>query len=578
MHDASDLGVVAAPAVGLRARGWGWRHSGRTAWALRGVDLDIAPGERVLLLGPSGAGKSTLLAAAAGLLDDGAGESEGVLEVDGLDARAARTAPGAPGTSRTGLLLQDPDAQTVLARCGDDVAFGLENHGLPAELIWPRVDDALRLVGFPYDRAHATSALSGGERQRLALAGVVAMRPGLLMLDEPTAMIDPDGARLLVESVAGVVGLSPHAGSLRSTVIVVEHRVEQWLGVVDRVVVLEAAGGVIADGPALDVLAEQGPELFRLGVWVPPRFRAGAGGPARSAEATGAAVPRGETVPRDAAVAGGETEWAGATSVAGSPGTSEPGRTIGSDGPARSLPALTARDLAVRRGRLAPVLTGVDLDVVPGEVLFLTGPNGSGKSTLALALAGLTAPAGGELVAIPELAGAVGPHPVRWRARDLVTRIGTVFQEPQHQFVAGSVQAELAVGPRQARVAAPDAARRCAEVLGRLRLGALALANPFTLSGGEQRRLSVATALVTRPGVLVLDEPTFGQDAVTWAVLVDLLRELLGSGTAIVCATHDRDLVETFVDEGRGRELRVGDGTVRPVAPTVAPIAAVVAG
>ncbi len=534
MRDASDVGVIATPAVGLRARGWGWRHSGRNAWALRGVDLDVAPGERVLLLGPSGAGKSTLLAAAAGLLDDGAGESEGVLEVDGLDARVARTAPGVPGTSRTGLLLQDPDAQTVLARCGDDVAFGLENHGLPVELIWPRVDEALRLVGFPYGRAHSTSALSGGERQRLALAGVVAMRPGLLMLDEPTAMIDPDGARLLVESVAGVVGLSPHAGPLSSTVIVVEHRVEQWLGVVNRVVVLEAGGGVIADGPALDVLADQGPELFRLGVWVPRRFRA------RAAGATGAVTSD------DAARVPRMTTRA---------------------------PVLGARDLSVRRGRLAPVLTGVDLDIVPGEVLFLTGANGSGKSTLALALAGLTAPAGGELTATRELAGTVGPHPVRWRARDLVTRIGTVFQEPQHQFVAGSVEAELAVGPQQARVDAAEGARRCAEVLGRLRLGALALANPFTLSGGEQRRLSVATALVTRPGVLVLDEPTFGQDAVTWAVLVDLLRELLGSGTAIVCATHDRDLVETFVDEGRGRELRVGDGTVGSVSPGVATVA-----
>ena len=564
MHDASDLGVVAASAVGLRARGWGWRHSGRKAWALRGVDLDVAPGERVLLLGPSGAGKSTLLAAAAGLLDDGAGEAEGALEVDGLDARAARTAPGVPGTSRTGLLLQDPDAQTVLARCGDDVAFGLENHGLPAELIWPRVDEAMTLVGFPYGRAHATSALSGGERQRLALAGVVAMRPGLLLLDEPTAMVDPDGARLLVESVAGVVGLSPHARSLSSTVIVVEHRVEQWLDVVNRVVVLEAGGGVIADGPALDVLADQGPELFRLGVWVPRRFRARAAG----AAGTGA-------VARMTGAVGA----VGAAGTAGAAGEAKTGGAVTSDDAARAsratarAPVLSARDLAVRRGRLAPVLTGVDVDVVPGEVLFLTGVNGSGKSTLALALAGLTAPVGGELTAMPELAGAAGPHPVRWRARDLVTRIGTVFQEPQHQFVAGSVEAELAVGPHQARVDAADAARRCAEVLGRLRLGALALANPFTLSGGEQRRLSVATALVTRPGVLVLDEPTFGQDAVTWAVLVDLLRELLETGTAIVCATHDRDLVETFVDEGRGRELRVGEGTVQPVSSGIATVA-----
>jgi len=480
-----------------------------------------------------------------------------VLEVDGLDARAARTYPGVPGTSRTGLLLQDPDAQTVLARCGDDVAFGLENHGMPAAQIWPRVDEALRLVGFPYGREHATSALSGGERQRLALAGVVAIRPGLLMLDEPTAMIDPDGARMLVGSVAGVVGLgSQAAGTLPATVIVVEHRVEQWLGVANRVVVLEPGGGVIADGPALEVLADRGPELFRLGVWVPRRFRARVPG-------TGASVRSDDVAPDGWAAPGASDVPVG---CAGPDAREVPERAAGA-GAARPTcePVLRARDLAVRRARLAPVLTGVDLDVARGEIVFLTGVNGSGKSTLALTLAGLSAPAAGELVASPELAAAAGQYPVRWRARDLVSRIGTVFQEPQHQFVAGTVEAELAVGPRQAGIAAEVGARRCAETLGRLRLGALSLANPFTLSGGEQRRLSVATALVTRPRVLVLDEPTFGQDAVTWAVLVDLLRELLGSGTAIVCATHDRDLVEAFVDEGRGRELRVEDGTVRPV-------------
>lgn len=519
----------AAPAGGLIARGWGWRHSGRKAWALRGVDLDVAPGERVLLLGPSGAGKSTLLAAAAGLLDGGAGEAEGELLTGGLDARVARQTGTEPGVSRTGLLLQDPDAQTVLARCGDDVAFGLENHGLRADLIWPRVEAALRAVGFPYGREHGTGTLSGGERQRLALAGAVAMRPGLLMLDEPTAMIDPDGARMLVGAVARVLrGADRGAqgeGASSATLIVVEHRVEQWLGLVTRVVVLEPGGGVVADGPALEVLAEQGPALFRQGVWVPRRFR-----PAPQA--------RREPVPGDRAL------------------------------------VLRARGLAVRRATLPPVLTGVDLDVRAGEALFLSGPNGAGKSTLALALAGLTAPEAGDLAATPALAAGAGPHPVRWRARDLVTRIGVVFQEPQHQFVAATVQAELAVGPRRAGVSAQEIAVRTADVLTRLRLDRLARANPFTLSGGEQRRLSVATALVTRPKVLVLDEPTFGQDSRTWTELVDLLRELLDVGTALVCATHDRDLVDTFVAEGRARELRVADGAVREVVAPAKPAAA----
>ncbi|RYV52722.1 ABC transporter ATP-binding protein [Pengzhenrongella frigida] len=522
--------VLAAPGVRLTARGWGWRHSGRKAWALRGVDLDIAPGERVLLLGPSGAGKSTLLAAAAGLLDAGAGESVGQLCLDGLDARLARLAGTGPGESRTGLLLQDPDAQTVLARCGDDVAFGLENHALPAELIWPRVDAALRAVGFPYDRAHSTATLSGGERQRLALAGVVAMRPGLLMLDEPTAMIDPDGARMLVRSVERV--LTRQATAAAATLIVVEHRVEQWLGLVTRIVVLEPGGGVLADGPVLEVLADQGPELFRHGVWVPPRFRPAA--PVRRVPAPATAT---------------------ATATA----------------PVEGAVLLHARGLAVRRGRRPPVLSDVDLEVRAGQALFLTGPNGAGKSTLALALAGLTAPAAGEVVAEAMLAGGAGPHPVTWRARELVTRIGMVFQEPQHQFVAATVEAELAVGPNRAGMDPADTAARTTAVLVRLRLDRLAQANPFTLSGGEQRRLSVATALVTRPTLLVLDEPTFGQDSRTWAELVDLLRELLDAGTALVCATHDRELVDVFVAEGRARELRVAGGTVQPVGAPSAP-------
>jgi energy-coupling factor transporter ATP-binding protein EcfA2 len=541
MRDESDSPI---PAVGLTARRWGWRHSGRKAWALRGVDLDIGPGERVLLLGPSGAGKSTLLAAAAGLLDGGAGDAEGELLVGGVDARVARTTGSEPGVSRTGLLLQDPDSQTVLARCGDDVAFGLENHGLPAERIWPRVDEALRLVGFPFGREHATSALSGGERQRLALAGVVAMRPGLLLLDEPTAMVDPEGAQLIVRSVARTIGMGPDRGApsgawvqehtdrtaSSATLIIVEHRVEQWLGLVTRIVVLEPGGGVVADGPALEVLADQGPALFRTGVWVPRRFR-----PAPTARR----VPSGS----DRVVSG-----------------------------SRGAVVLQARGLAVARGKRPPVLTDVDLDVREGEALFLTGRNGAGKSTLALALGGLAMPAAGTLSAAPALAGGAGPNPIRWPARELVTRIGTVFQEPQHQFVAGTVEAELGVGPRRVGVSTLETAARTAEMLTRLHLERLALANPFTLSGGEQRRLSVATALVTRPKMLVLDEPTFGQDARTWSELVDLLRDLLDAGTALVCATHDRDLVDVFLAEGRARELRVADGGAHVADDVAAPV------
>jgi energy-coupling factor transport system ATP-binding protein len=492
--------------VRLQARGWGWRHAARKAWAVRGLDLTVQPGERVLLLGASGAGKSTLLAGIAGLLDpQHSGDEEGELLLDGVPARAARLAAVEHGRARTGLLLQDPQAQTVLARCGDDVAFGLENHAVPAADIWPRVDAALRDVGFRYGRAHPTVALSGGERQRLALAGVLALAPDLLLLDEPTAMLDPDGAELVRASVAAVL-----AGSAASCLLV-EHRVEPWLPLIDRVVVLAAGGGVLADGRPEEVFEAAATELADGGVWLP--------GLARRLSASLAARP---------AAAGGEQ-------------------------------LIEARALAAGRRKHPPVLTGVNLTLARGRAACLTGPNGSGKSTLALTVAGLAPVLDGELVAAPGLARGVGGQPYRWRARELVSRIGTVFQDPQHQFVAPTVRAELEVGPRQARgTAGPPRDRTVDDLLERLQLAHLARANPFTLSGGEQRRLSVATVLATAPDLLVLDEPTFGQDARTWEQLVSLLLELLDAGTGTLVATHDLELAAVLGAASRGESLELG--------------------
>jgi energy-coupling factor transporter ATP-binding protein EcfA2 len=176
----------------------------------------------------------------------------------------------------------------------------------------------------------------------------------------------------------------------------------------------------------------------------------------------------------------------------------------------------------------------------------LTGPNGAGKSTLALTLGGLLPPRAGAVVAGPGLARGLGDAPVRWRSRELLTRIGTVFQEPGHQFVASTVRAELAIGPRAIGLPEQEVARRADEVMHRLRLDHLAAANPFTLSGGEARRLSVGAALATRPAVVILDEPTFGQDRLGWVELVRLLHELVVGGTTLLSVTHDRAFRDTL--------------------------------
>ncbi|MUN62078.1 ATP-binding cassette domain-containing protein [Kocuria sediminis] len=502
-------GTPTAAGARVEARGFGWHHPGREAPALQGVDLVVEPGERVLLLGPSGAGKSTFLHALAGVLHDDDGLSRhGELLLDGTDPDRAR--------GRAGLVQQDPESQVVLSRVGDDTAFGLENLAVPREQIWPRVRAALDDVGLPLPLDHPTAALSGGQKQRLALAGAVAMSPGLLLLDEPTANLDPAGVRQVRDAVARCLDRSG------ATLVVVEHRVAVWADVVDRVVVLGRDGGITHDGSPAQVLGEAADELSRAGVWVPGRI------PPTRAPAR----------PREDA---------------------EPLLSAGGLAVSRTQPSarqLRARRRARRRGRplgdaaagrdLPVAATGVGLDLRRGRALAVTGPNGAGKSTLALTLAGLLAPVRGTVTAHPALARGAGPDPLEWTGPDLVARVGTVFQEPEHQFLRATVRAELELGPRLAGTPEAERDRRTEELLDRLRLTHLADANPFTLSGGEKRRLSVATVLATDPDVLVLDEPTFGQDALTWAELVDLLLEVVGAGTAVLAVTHDEDFVRAL--------------------------------
>ncbi len=470
----------------IEAHGWGWRHAGRAAWALRGLDLAIGDGERVLLLGPSGAGKSTLLAALAGLLDpSGGGEAEGSLLVDGRSPRSARDA--------TGLLLQDPESQLVMGRAGDDVAFGLENRCVPTDQIWSRVDAAFDAVGFRHGRDHPTHALSGGEQQRLALAGTLALRPSLLLLDEPTANLDPDGAALVVDVLRRVLE------RIGATMILVEHRVDAVVELVDRVIVLEAGAGVVADGAPWQVFDRYGDELLAAGVWVPDR-----------------PVP-----PPPARLRSGASDT-----------------LILADGATFTWP-----------GAQRPALLATDMQLRASEAVAITGPNGAGKSTLAQLLGGLLRPSAGAVVAGEALATGHGREPLwRWDARRLVRAVGSVFQDPEHQFLAGSVAEELALGPVQAGLAPAMARRRAEELLQRLHLSHLAEANPFTLSGGEQRRLSVATALAAAPSVLILDEPTFGQDRRTWIELLDLLAALRDDGRAVCVVTHDLPFAALLAD------------------------------
>jgi len=479
----------------LRVRDLSVTHPGATHPAPQDVSFDVHAGEIVLVLGPSGSGKSTLTLALNGLIPQSVeAVIDGAVEVAGRDTREA---PVARLSTEVSMVFQDPDSQLVTGTVLDEVAFALENLLLPASEVLERAERALREVRLWHRRAWNPDLLSGGGRQRLAIACALAMRSRLIVLDEPTANLDPRGTADVYRALAELTADAERA------IVLVEHDLDAAMRFATRVIVLDREGRMLLDGPAEQTIRAHAAELHELGVWLPSDVLAELGG--RTAMRPPVATPSAE-------------------------------------------PAVRVRDLAVdKRGQR--VLTVPALDIPAGSFSAIVGANGAGKTTLLQALGGVVPPARGA-VTIGDLdAGRATP-------RQLAARVGFVFQNPEHQFIAGTVRDELAHGLHMQRLPQAEIDERVDRMLTRFGLTHKADVHPFLLSGGEKRRLSVGTALISRPAVLALDEPTFGQDRARAAELLDLLHELQKAGTTIVIVTHDLRLVEQYsthtvvLDEG----------------------------
>ena len=504
-----------------------WRPFGRREPVLADVTLRIEPGSHVLLAGPSGAGKSTLLRALAGVLTTTeAGDLSGSVLVDG--------AP--PHGSSVGLMMQDPADALVAGRVGRDVAFGPENFGMPRDEIWSRVRSALASVGFPYDEDRPTSALSGGELQRLALAGVLALTPRLVLLDEPTSMLDPESAAMVRAAITSAVRASG------ATLVLVEHNLSAVVGDVDRLVVLDPTGRISADGPVAATLAASTDLLVSQGVWVPGVAAPQplevdrtlcAPAPARNLGGSGAA---------------GGTESAGRSETAGAHGS----RVLVS---AMSV-CVTRRPRASIMSARQPVpaveaLVDVCATVSAGECVAVVGPSGAGKSTLTALLAGVDAPTVGQVRAGTSLLSSRGTSSRgtadaalhRWSSRALAARFGWVPQQAEHAVVARTVRDDVLSTSRLLGLNDDAAQTRVDGLLEILGLSALSGADPHHLSGGEQRRLALAGAIAHGPSVLVLDEPSVGQDRSTWAAVAGVVAAARDAGVGVVLATHDPLLI-----------------------------------
>lgn len=534
-------------AAQLRFENWGYRHASRKAFAVRGLNLTIEAGQRVLLLGASGIGKSTILEGAAGLIgsdiilksdsndknsnssshnvlveDEDGGVSEGAVFVDDVPVHKAR--------GRVGLVLQDPESQAIFQRLGDNVAFGPENMNVPRKEIWNIVDESLKEVGLDGLQLHRSTAhLSGGQMQRLALAGALAMKPSVLLLDEPTANLDPDGVEQIVSAVGKVLD-DTHA-----TMVLVEHHAQPWIDLIDRVIVLglENSGNsgnsedsknfvhdddiardesaktvIVADGTPDEVFNRKDLDFENLGIWLPDKYKDS----------------------KDSNI--------GRIHVEGEPDCDP---SVG-DGKV----VLSTKNLAISHTD-TPIAKNINLEFNSGQITALVGANGAGKSTLSLTLAGLIPSIEGEVVASEELCKDLdSSNPIKWKSTELAKRISYVFQNPEHQFACGTVLEEVMLGPIRTGMSEEDARAKAKELLERFRLGRYANANPYTLSGGEKRRLTVAASLAAAPRVLILDEPTFGQDRKTWMQIIKLIASLRADGVSVIVVTHDKELVDAL--------------------------------
>lgn len=439
-------------------------------------------GEQLLLLGPSGSGKSTLLRALAGAIPaHQRAHVTGTVRVGGMDPVAGGVLAA---SAMVGYLGQDPASGVCLPQVADDVALPLESRCVPRAQIGPRIDDALGAAGIAGLGGRTAASLSGGQLQRAGLAAASVAGPRLLLLDEPTAMLDADG----VAAVREAVRTATAAGEVAA--VLVEHRLDDWAGecgvdgLPPRALALDASGRVLADGPTAEVLARHGATLREAGCWLPHEVEQ------RLAQETApVAAPDAEPAPVPAPM----------------PGTRPA---------APAEPLLTVRGADLGHEERA-VLTGVDLTVRAGRMLAVVGRNGAGKSTLLGALSRLDAPLRGEVE------GAAA---------------GLVFQRPESQFVADTVDGELA-----ASGAAPE---QVAAMRARLGLDERREASPFALSGGQQRRLAIGAMLLAHRPVLLADEPGYGLDRAAARTVHTQLRDAASDGHGVVVATHDLRTVE----------------------------------
>lgn len=489
---------------------------------LKQLSLKLQQGEKVLLLGASGSGKSTLALAMNGIIPQAVeAHVEGNVSLDGIALAQLEKGLAA---RRIGILFQDPEAQCCMLYADDEVAFGLENLRMPTQEMERLVDESLDRVGLWQRKTDNIQSFSGGMKQKLGLAGLYAMNPDVWILDEPTANLDPAGAEEVISLVM------EQAEKLGKTVLCIEHKLDLCVPHMDRVIVLGYQGRILCDGAPRVVFHQHADTLKQHGIWLPKICEM-----ARQLEKSGFDWPIFPLTME---------EWKQGLASFVFSGEQENSAYVNqaADRSAAGTKKLLSFDQVAFAYKQRSVFSELSFDIFEGDFVAITGPNGAGKSTLGQLVLKLLKPSQGEIY--------LSGEPLSRMAADRVyQQVGYVFQNPEHQFVKDRVFDELAYGYHISGQNQEQWLPRVEKLLQQFGLEEHRDRHPYQLSQGQKRRLSVATMLTRDQSMLILDEPTFGQDQAYTEALMGLLVDLKRQGKTIVMITHDMELVYQYADQ-----------------------------
>jgi energy-coupling factor transporter ATPase len=496
-----------------------------TTPALDNINLEIRDGEFILLVGPSGCGKSTLVQCLNGIIPKvTGGDLRGKIRIGEKDISSCKVHQL---SRHVGMVFQNPNAQLFGLTVEEDVAFGPENLGMAREEIQKLVEKSIGIVGIEKLRKRFTFTLSGGEKQRTAIAGAIAMEPKILVLDEPTSDLDPMGTKQVLETVKRL-------NKDRSiTIILIEHKIDEVFDLADRTIVMDR-GKIILDGKTSEVFTRNLDLLESMGIYPPQLIRLS---------------KMLKVKPSYKEISSYFNSLNGSFKK-----FSEENHTE------KSSPEVVFEDVWFNYHNGTPALKGINLEMKKGEFIALIGSNGSGKTTLLSCLIGFIKPGKGRILIDAQDIKNLG-------VADLAVKVGYLFQNPDLQLFMNTVAQEVGFGLKNRSMATVDINKNVARALEIMELSEYSDRHPHSLSRGQRQRLAVASIISMEQDILVLDEPTSGQDRGHLNKFLCQIKKLNDAGKTIIMITHDMSIVaeyseRTIVMEG-GKILM--DGSTREV-------------